>query len=326
MPQPSGIASQHVATAWQALVTDVPTDNIFDEYSELRRMEEGKAFLRKSGGRSLIGSIEYLANSTVESISPYQALDTTPVDVFDETEANWKQYGGTFSMSSFEEAINRGDSAKFDLEKGKLKNLRQSMRDTINSHIFGASVSATDLTGYQTLIPDSPVTGTVQTINRATSTNAFWRTQQTAGTNSGTAYNNLRAAMRTMRTACAKGQGVMYPTRYVTGPATCNGYESLLIANERINDKKDSTANAAFSGEAYYFGLAKVFWDDDTNDTRMYALNDENLKMAYQAGSWFRGYPAVNPANGLYDVFKAETMCQLFVTASRHLGVITAIS
>ena len=79
MAQPSGLASQHVATAWQALVTDNPTDNIFDEYSELKRLEEGKSFMRKSGGRSLIGSIEYLANSTVESISPYQPLNTDPV-------------------------------------------------------------------------------------------------------------------------------------------------------------------------------------------------------------------------------------------------------
>ena len=28
MAQPSGLASQHVATAWQKLVTDDPTDNI----------------------------------------------------------------------------------------------------------------------------------------------------------------------------------------------------------------------------------------------------------------------------------------------------------
>ena len=326
MAQPSGLATQHVATAWQALVTDNPTDNIFDEYSELKRMESGKAFMRKTGGRSLIGSIEYLANSTVESISPSTVLNTDPVDVFDETEANWKQYAGTFQMTSFEEAINRGDAAKFDLEKGKLKNLRQSMRDTLNAHIFGATASATDLSGYQSLIPDTATTGTVQTINRATAAYAFWRTQQTSGAQTTSAYDNLRASMRTIRTACAKGMGVKYPERYVTGPTTSNGYESLLIANERIAEKSDSAANAAFSGNAYKFGMADVFWDDDCADTRMYALNNEDLKMAYQSGFWFKGYPSVNPANQLLNVFKVETQCQLFLTISRHLGVITSIS
>jgi hypothetical protein len=48
--------------------------------------------------------------------------------------------------------------------------------------------------------------------------------------------------------------------------------------------------------------------------------------MAYQAGFWFKGYPAVNPANQLLNIFKTETICQLVVLAPRHLGVVTSIS
>lgn len=316
---------QLVAQAWQKLTNDgKPEDNIFEEYSELKRLESGKAFRPYTGGRSLIGTIEYKVNSTVESISPTEPLDTEIVDVFDEWEANWKQYGGTFTMTSYEDAVNRGESAKFDLEKGKLKNLRMSMRKRINEDIFGATTNATDLTGYQTLIPDSPASGSVEGINYGTY--SFWRSKQTSGAMTTSAYDNLRASMRTIRTLCSKGQGVMYPTRYVTGSATTNGYESLLIANERIMDKKDSSANGGFQGDVYYFGTAKVFWDGDCADARMYALNNENLKMGYQTGYWFKGYPAVNPANQLLNVFKAETQCQLFSNNRRHLGVITSIS
>lgn len=316
---------QLVAQAWQKLTNDgKPEDNIFEEYSELKRFESGKAFRPFTGGRSLIGTIEYKVNTTVESISPTSPLDTEIVDVFDEWEANWKQYAGTFSMTSFEDAVNRGDSAKFNLEKGKLKNLRMSMRKRINEDIFGATTNATDLTGYQTLIPDSPASGSVEGINYGTY--SFWRSKQTSGAMTTSAYDNLRAAMRTIRTSCSKGQGVMYPTRYVTGSGTTNGYESLLIANERIMDKKDSSANGGFQGDVYYFGTAKVFWDGDCADSRMYALNSENLQMGYQTGYWFKGYPGVNPANQLLNVFKAETQCQLFSNNRRHLGVITSIS
>jgi len=316
---------QLVAQAWQKLTNDgKPEDNIFEEYSQLKRLEEGKAFRPFTGGRSLIGTIEYAVNTTVESISPTQSLDTSIVDVFDEWEANWKQYAGTFSMTSFEDAVNRGDSAKFNLEKGKLKNLRQSMRKRINEDIFGATGNATDLSGLQSLVPDSPSTGTVETINAGTYT--FWRSKQTSGAQTTSAYDNLRASMRSIRTSCSKGQGVMYPTDYVTGSGTANGYEGLLIANERIMDKKDSSANGGFQGDVYYFGTAKVFWDGDCADTRMYALNRQNLQMAYQTGYWFKGYPAVNPANQLLNVFKAETQCQLITNNRRHLGVITSIS
>ena len=325
MAFPSGAASAHAITAWKAITTENPVDNFFDEYSELKRLESGKAFLRKTGGEQLIGTVEYQANSTVESISPTSVLNTEIVDVFDEWSANWKQYAGTFSLTSFEEAINRGDRAKFDLEKGKLKNLRQSMRKRINEDIFGTTTNATDLTGLQDLVPDAPSSGgTRQGISMTTY--AFWRSKQVSGAQTSSAYDNLRAKMREIRGLCSKGQGIKFPTRYVTGEATCRGFEGLLVANERVMDKKDSSANLGFSGEAYLFGNAPVYWDFDCADARMYALNNEDLQMAYQSGFWFKGYPSVNPANQLLEVFKVETQCQLIVKAARHLGVITSIS
>jgi hypothetical protein len=316
---------QLITMAWQKLTNDgKPEDNIFDEYSELKRLESGKAFKSFTGGRSLIGTVEYAVNSTVESISPTTTLDTAIVDVFDEWEANWKQYAGTFSMTSFEEAVNRGDSAKFNLEKGKLKNLRSSMRKRINEDIFGATTNATDLSGLQSLVPDSPSSGTVQAINAGTYT--WWRSKQTSGAQSVSAHDNLRAAMRTIRTSASRGQGVSAPTRYVTGSGTTNAYEGLLIANERVVDKKNSSANGGFQGDVYYFGTAHVYWDGDCADSRMYALSNDHLKMAYQSGYWFKGYPSVNPANQLLNVFKAETQCQLYSDNRRHLGVITSIT
>jgi hypothetical protein len=205
-----------------------------------------------------------------------------------------------------------------------LKNLRQSMRKTINEHIFGATAAATDLSGLQSLVPDSPSTGTVQTINAGTY--SFWRSKQTSGAQSVSAYDNLRASMRTIRTSCARGQGVAYPEYYVTGSGTFNGYESLLIANERIANKDNASANASFKGDVWKFGDADLYWDGDCADSRMYALNRANLTMGYQSGFWFKGYPPVDPANQLLNVFKAETQCQLFSNNRRHLGVVTAIT
>lgn len=314
---------QQVAQAWQAYNGTKPEDNIHDEYSQLKRMEKGKAFKSFTGGRSVIGTIEYALNTTVKSITPTEVLDTSAVEVFDEYEYSWKQYAGTVLMTSFEEATNRGENAKFPLLKGKLENLRQSMRGELNSDLFGAT-SGNDLNGLQTLVPDDPTTGTVGTISRVTYT--FWRSQQTSGAKATSAYDNLRSAMRTIRTACAKGQGIRFPEYFVTGPTTSNGYEGLLIANERVVGKDTEDANAAFAGDVYYFGKAKVYWDDDCDNGRMYALNTMNLQVAYQSGFWFKGYPAVDPANQLLEVFKVETQCQQIVNNSRHLGVITSIT
>lgn len=320
---PGTNVGQQVAQAWQAKVGTKPEDNIHDEYSQLARMEKGKAFKSITGGRSIIGSIEYALNTTVKSITASETLDTTAIEVFDEFEYQWKQYAGTALMTSFEESTNRGENQKFDLLAGKLDNLEKSMRREINTDFFGAT-AGNDIIGLQTMIPDAPSTGTVGNINAGTF--SFWRSQQTAGTKTTNAYDNLRSSMRTLRTACAKGQGVKFPEYYVTGPTTSNGYESLLIANERVVGKENESANAGFTGDVYLFGKAKVYWDDACPDARMYGLNTSNLTMAYQSGYWFKGYSAVDPANQLLDVFKVETQCQLISNNRRHLGVITAIS
>lgn len=320
MPNPN--VGQIVAAAWQSMIGSEPQDAIFKEYALLAWFEQHAQ--KETGGRSLIGSIEYKVNSTVKSLaSPSEALDVTSVDLFDESEANWKQYAGLYTMSSMEEAINRGDSAKLRLEKGKLNNLRKSMRKEINADLAGSTAGA-DLSGLQSLVPDDPTTGTVQGINRATYT--FWRSIDASGAKTTTAYDNLRSAMRSMRTSVSRGQGEKFPTDFWTSAAVSNGFEGLLIANERINDKKDSTANAAFSGNAYKFGAANVRWDSDIADTRMYALNTEDIVLCYQTGYWFKGYEPVRPANQLQNVFAVETICQLFLKNSRHLGVIDSIS
>ncbi|HYE86867.1 MAG TPA: phage major capsid protein [Vicinamibacterales bacterium] len=313
---------QVVAAAWQKMVGSEPQDAIFKEYALLAWFESHAQ--KDAGGRSLIGPIEYKVNSTVKSLaSPSEGLDVVNVDIFDESEANWKQYAGVYVMTTMEEALNRGDHAKFALAKGKLNNLRKSMRKEINSDIAGSTAGA-DLTGLQTLVPDDPTTGTVQGINRATYT--FWRSQDTSGAKTTSAYDNLRSAMRTIRTQCAKGQGEKFPTDYWCSAATSNGFEGILIANERVVGKDDKDANAAFSGEHYLFGKARVRWDADIADSRMYALNSEDIKLCYQSGHWFKGYPAVRPANQLQEVFAIETIAQLFLKNARHLGVVDSIS
>jgi len=98
---------QQVAANWQAKVGTKPEDNITQEYTMLMNFVEGSAFKSETGGRTLIGDIEYQFNTTVEAVSDTQTLLTTRVDVFDEWESSWKQYAGTVVMSSLETSLNR---------------------------------------------------------------------------------------------------------------------------------------------------------------------------------------------------------------------------
>lgn len=317
-----------VAAQWQAVIGDKPEDNIFEEFSFLAICEKNKP-ASETGGRSAIGTIEYAVNTTVAAISDTETLTVTRINVFDEAEYVWRQYAGDFVISTFEEAINRGAARKIDLLAGKAENLRQSMRKQINTDLFaaGTGFGGKSLGGLQIIVPDNPSTGTRGGINAATYT--FWRSQQTSGAQTSSAYDNLRSSMRTINTACSRGQGVTAPTHYLTGPTTCNGFESLLIANERVTSKTDpGSINAGIDDNSYMFKKAKVVYDDACADTRMYALRfgQSGVRLVYQSGHWMKAYPAVNPANQLLDVVKVESICQLASFNPRHLGVITAIS
>jgi hypothetical protein len=319
--------TQEIAAQFQKVVGDKPEDNIFKEFSLLMLLEKNGA-APLTGGRSAIGTIEYAVNTTVKAIADTETLDVTRVDVFDEAEYTWKEYAGTFTISTYEEAINRGATQKIDLLAGKAENLRSSMRNQVNIDCFGngSGFSGKAIGGLQLLVPDDPTLGTRGGISAVTYT--FWRSQQVLGTKTTAPYDNLRSAMRSINIKCATGQGNTHPTHFLTGPNTVAGYEGLLVANERIVSKEKSQANAGFDDDAFMFKSAKVVWDFACSDGRMYALRfgQNGLRLVYQTGHWFKAYPAVDPANQLVDIVKVETICNLATFNPRHLGVITVIT
>lgn len=315
---------QREAAAWEAYVGTKPADVIHDEYSQLERMERSKAFKGFTGGKSYIGAIEYKLTTTVKAITDTETLDTTRVDVFDEFEFEGKQYAGTYVISTKEEAENRGSAAKFDLDKGKAENLRESMRARINEDICGTQ-GTNEILGLQDIVAASPSSGTIGGIDRSAYT--FWRNQQTSGAKSSTAFDNLRSAMRTIHAACSRGMSVMEPEYYLSSSTVVNGFESLLIANERVIDKGDrGQTDAGIDHSALLFKKSPVVWDRDAVSDSMFALNKKNLMLAYQTGKWFKAYPKVRPANQLVDILAVETQCALITDNPRHLGVITSIT
>jgi len=251
-------------------------------------------------------------------------VDTNHVDVFDQFDFPWKMYGGTAVLSSQDQAENTGSSRKIDLEAATMENLRKSMMDqlSVGIHSDGTGTGSLQIGGLQLLVANTNTAGSPGSISRVTY--SFWRNQTTAGTQTSSAYDNLRAAMRTMYTACSNGYSTEHPEFYVFTATDFNGYESLLVANERFTDK--TAGDGGFKNEVLKFRGSLVSYDGDCPSATGYALNTTYLKLAYLNGYWMKGYPAVEPANQFIEVFKIETKANLFMTVPRHLGVITAIS
>jgi hypothetical protein len=315
---------QRVAANWELVVKTKPEDQIHNDYWLFNQMSEGKGFIGKSGGDFISGPIEYALNTTVQSYSDTDEFSTTRVDVFDRYEYQWKEYVGTVLMSELEKDRNAGEGQVFDLLPAKMESLRKSLRRKLNEDAYGDGTgnSGKAITGLAALVSSTPTTGTVGGINRANF--SFWRNQQTSGAQSSSAFDNLRATMRSIYNLCSNGVSEDHPSFGVTDRTVFEGYESLLVANERFTDKKDG--DGAFKNERLKFKGMMLSYDTSCTASTMYFLNPEFYKWIYKTGAWMKGRPAVNPANQTVDIFAVRSMLNTIATQPRRLGVLTAIT
>lgn len=321
---PTVNATQRVTANWEAVVGPSPADNINNDYWLFNQLSKGDGFMGRSGGDFITCPLEYALNTTVSSYTDTDVINTTRVDVFDRADYQWKEYAGTVVMSALETDRNSGEGRVFPLLPAKLENLKNSMRSAINTDMFsdGTANASKGIGGLQYLISSTPTTGVVGAISRANFT--FWRNQQTSGALTTTAFDNLRAAMRSIYNLCSNGMGDAHPSSIVTTRTVFEGFEGLLLANERFTDKDDG--DGGFKNEVLKFKGAKISYDVACPTGLMYFFNPRFLKLAYVKGSWFKMRPSVEPADQTIEVFLVRSICNLITTNARRLGVVTAIT
>jgi hypothetical protein len=322
MPDPN--LGQTVAMAWEAIVKPDPEDNIFEDYFLLNRFKRGQGFKTIDGGRQIEVPLEYATNPTVASYSDLEVLSTTRADVVDVARFSWKEYGGTVVQSELEDAINQGSGGKFPLLATKLANLKKSFEKSLNEGMFsdGTGNSSKDIGGLALIVDTTPATGTVGEINAANF--SFWRNIQAAGTQTTAAYDNLRAAMRSVYNQCSNGVNGDHPTIAITTRTVFEGYEGLLLAGERYTDK--SSGDGGFKNEVLKFKGAELAYDNDCTSATLYFLNPRYIKLCVAKGRWMKMMTEVEPANQTARVFRCVTIANMVVTNRRMLGVVSAIS
>lgn len=314
---------QNAATTFERVTSRDPEDNVFTSQALLNLIKRGKGFKKESGGALVEEPLEYAENTTFRSYGELDVLDTTRVDVFDAARFEWKQPAcGTIVFSELEKLRCAGESAKIDLVARKVDNAKNTAMAVLNRMMYGDGTGngGLDCLGLAVLVSSTPTTGIVGGINRATF--AFWRNRQTAGTQTTTAFDNLRGAMRTIYNNTSKGAAAEHPTDFIGDQVSFQGYEQTLTVNERFTSKE--SGDGGFKNEVLKFKGARVMFDEDAPAATMYALNDRNIFFRYLA--WMKAFPAVDPANQLAEIVKIMTAGQMTINNPRRLGVITAIS
>ena len=315
------------ASVWDQKIGKKPSDAILNSRALFYLLGKGGFKEKASGGKTFELSVEYATNTTFKSYGELETLDTTRIDVFDAAQFSPKIAAGTIVYSELERLRAQADAGKFDVLAEKLENGKDSHINDLNTQCWsdGTGNGSKDFGGMQLLIASDPTTGTVGGINRATF--SFWRNRQASGAKSSSDFDNLRAQMRSVWNQCSLGGLKKTPTGALTTRTVMEGYESLLIANERYSTAdKTSKGDAGFNNSVLMFKGTKLAYDEAAPSGTLYFFNSDDLKIVYYAGGWMKMYPEVDPANQLANVHKVATFGNMVTGNPRHLGVVTAIT
>lgn len=316
---------QPASSFWEARMGKKPTDNIFTSRAFFLSMGKDGFKEESGGGRVFEYGVMFAENTNFHSYGEADELDTTRISVFDAARYDQKIVAGTVVYSELERLRSESGGGKFDYLPEILNNGMDSMKADMNRQMLGSATTGTDITGIQAIISSTPTTGSVGGINRATF--SFWRNRQNSGAQSVSAYDNFRSALTTTYNQCSLG-GVKNTPRWVqTDRTSFQGYEQILVAIEQIAEARmKDDSDIAFKNDMLKFKGAVMFFDEDAvaSEARMY--NNVNLKVPYLKGGWMKLFPPNDPYNQLMVVQKSMTVCNLATNASRHLGVVTAIS
>jgi hypothetical protein len=248
-------------------------DNMSANTALLYRLQQKGNIKPFSGGTYITQELEYAENGTYKRYSGYETLDIAPSDVFTAAEFDIKQVSVAVTMSGLEELKNSGKEQVIDLLESRIKNAERTMMNGLSDDIYsdGTADSGKQIGGLQLLVADTPESGTVGGINRATW--SFWRNKEyDFSDNSATpGVSTIQTAMNQLYLSCARNND--RPDLIVADNTYFRYYLESLQANQRFTNEKMAAAgfdNLKFMG-------ADVVFDGGQGGScpanRMYFLN-----------------------------------------------------
>ena len=253
-------------------------DNVTDHIPLLKRLKEKENVNMVSGGRTLVRELEYAENGTFQWYDGYEALNTAASDVFTAAEFNWKQAATVIVMSGRERRMNSGDNSVINLLSSRIKNGEKTMMNNVAVGVAsdGTGSGGKTIGGLQSLVADTPTSGTVGGIDRATY--SFWQNQFYRGVTDGGAAvsaTTIQGYMHALYLRTIRNSD--RTDLIVAGTTYFKYYWDSLVAIQRITSAEDGATgfkNIAFYGPG---GQADVMYDSTISATRMYFLNTDFL-------------------------------------------------
>ena len=282
-------------------------DTIFGSHYAYYMFKEAGCFKSQDGGAFLREPVMFEINDTVDWVSGYQNLNTTPQDGMTDGIMPWATMAGTVTISREEERMNSGKARLMSLIDKKLEQLNSSLIETMNAAFFGlgkfnaAQTTVKQMAGLMSLIPEDPTAYDAAGLSGA---QPWWQNKVTD--NAGSPFKwvpdagdtPLEAtgpkAMRRLYNNCTKSSGGS-PDIILSGQYMYESYEGGATVLQRYSD--DKLASVGFDNVK--FKKAKMSWDQDVMSSSItkaeaaaskacaYFINTNTWEIVYDSQSLF---------------------------------------
>lgn len=277
-------------------------DNVSKNNALLNRLNKRGKIKPVSGGRVIYQELNYAENQTYKRYSGYEVLNISPSEVFSAAEYDWKQAAVAISISGLEQLQNSGPEQMIDLLESRIENAEQTMMNNLSSDFYsdGTADGGKQIGGLQYLVADSPTSGTVGGINRASW--SFWQNQAyDATTDGGAAASaaNIQSYMNTLYLRCSRGTDK--PDLIIADNNYFRYYWESLQAIQRVATAEEADAGfqtlkfmgadvvfdggyggAAPTNRMYFLNTNYLFWRPHT-DRNMVPLNPDRFAVNQDA-------------------------------------------
>lgn len=220
-------------------------DNVTNNNALLKRLKEKGKIRTIDGGTKIVEELEYGEGDMIW-YSGYDKIDYTQKDLFTAAEYSMKMAAVPVAINGEDMLKNSGKERMINLFEKRILNAEKTMNNRMAEAIYGDGTenAGKSIGGLKLLIADSPTTGTVGGIDRATYD--WWRNQASTASAPLTA-DTIRPAMDALYLKCCRGTDK--PDLLVADDTMYSLYESSLQPMQRFTNPK--VAEAGFTTLKY---------------------------------------------------------------------------
>ena len=286
-----------------------------------------KMYSRKrmvTGGKDLQFSIKYKENTNITSFTDYDKFTIAPVDQFAEAIYPWAAYNVAIVFSDFEMAKNDGEERMMNLIESRIKAAEEDLTNTLNEHMYldGTGNGSKDMLGLAALVADTPTTGILGGIDRATDT--YWQNKYGAATGAWGSATNLYGRKDVDKRFTEIRVGKTRPDLLLLGQYGFRGLKSELESVERgSTDFKEKKSWGAID---LAINNMDGVYDESCPAGKAYLINTDYMQLTVNNKYNFKPIPAQRPDDQASFVQHIRVFLQLTTDRPSSHGVITGIT